>query len=150
METVHTDGSDKRFVELCHELDDFLNDVVGRDKQRSKYDQYNKLDDIHDVVLVIDNGQAVGCGSYKRYSEEVAEIKRVFVREGHRGKGFAKRIMCELEQKARENGYKKLILETGNLLTVATSLYLNIGYVITENYGQYANMPESVCMMKAL
>ena len=150
MELVYTNGSDERFIELCRELDDFLNDVIGGEKQREKYNQYNKLTDIHDVILVVENGKAVGCGSYKRYNAEIAEIKRVFVRESHRGKGFSKHIMYALEQKARENGYKKLILETGNLLEAAINLYINCGYVIIENYGQYINMPESVCMMKEL
>jgi GNAT superfamily N-acetyltransferase len=150
MELVYTNGSDERFIELCHELDNFLNDIVGGEKQRAKYDQYNKLIDIHDVVLVVENGQAVGCGSYKRYNAEVAEIKRVFIRESHRGKGFSKQIMYALEQKAKENGYIKLILETGNLLKAAMNLYLDSGYVIIENYGQYINMPESICMMKEI
>lgn len=150
MELIHTNGSDERFIELCHELDNFLNDIVGGQKQRAIYDQYNKLADIHDVVLAVDDGQAVGCGSYKRYDAETAEIKRAFVRESHRGRDFAKHIMYALEQKARENGYKKLILETGNLLKAAMHLYIDIGYVIIENYGQYKNLPGSICMMKEL
>lgn len=150
MELVYTDGTDKRFIDLCHELDDYLNEIVGGEKQREQYNQYNTLDDIHDVILLVDNGKTVGCGSYKRYDTKVAEIKRVFVRENYRGKGFAKFIMHTLEQKARENGYSKSILETGSALKAAMKLYIDIGYKIIENYGQYKNMPESICMMKEL
>lgn len=42
-------------------------------KQRNKYNQYNTLEEIHDVILVMDNGQVVGCGSFKRYDEKVAD-----------------------------------------------------------------------------
>ncbi|EPR11577.1 GNAT family N-acetyltransferase [Ruminiclostridium papyrosolvens] len=150
MELISTDGNDKRFVNLCYELDDFLNEIVGGEKQREKYNQYNNLKDIHDVILVIDNGQVVGCGSFKKYDEKVAEIKRVFVKKEYRKKGLAKSIMKTLEQKAMENGYSKLILETGNVLKDAIKLYSGIGYKVIENYGQYVDMPESICMGKLL
>lgn len=150
MELIFTDGSDKRFEDLCRELDDHLNEAVGGEKQRSQYNQYNKLDAIRDVVLLVDNGQAVGCGSFKRYDGRTAEIKRVFVKNEYRGKGLAKAIMGALEERARENGYSKLILETGKVLKAAIGLYAAIGYEIIENYGQYADMPESVCMAKTI
>jgi Acetyltransferase (GNAT) family. len=86
MELIHTDGKDERFINLCRELDDFLNEIVGGKKQRDKYNQYNILADIHDVILVIEDGQAVGCGSFKRYNENVAEIKWVFVKKEYRRK----------------------------------------------------------------
>lgn len=128
----------------------FLNEIVGGENQREKYNQYNTTEDIHDVILVIDYGQAVGCGSFKRYDARAAEIKRVFVKKDYRRKGLAKYIMQALEQKAHENGYSKLILETGNILKAAMKLYAGIGYEIIENYGQYEDMPESICMAKIL
>lgn len=72
------------------------------------------------------------------------------MKKEYRRKGFAKFIMQALEQKARDNGYSKLILETGNVLRAAMQLYGDIGYEVIENYGQYADMPESVCMAKLL
>ncbi len=150
MELINTDGADKRFVDLCRELDDCLNEAVGGKKQRSQYNQYNKLDAIHDVVLLIDNGRAVGCGSYKRYDGKTAEIKRVFVKNEYRGKGLSKLIMSSLEQKAVKSGFSRLILETGKVLKAAIGLYTGIGYEIIENYGQYAGITESVCMEKII
>lgn len=74
MELIYTDGKDERFINLCRELDDLLNEIVGGEKQRDKYNQYNTLADIHDVILVIEDGQVVGCGSFKSYHENVAEV----------------------------------------------------------------------------
>ncbi len=150
MELIDTNGDDKRFITLCGELDDYLNKIVGGKKQREKYDQYNTCTDIRDVLLIIENGQAVGCGSFKRYDEYTAEIKRVFIRKECRGKGYAKYLMRALEEKARTAGYLKAILETGEPLKPAITLYRSLGYEIIENYGPYANMPESVCMAKTL
>lgn len=150
MEIVYTDGSDERFAALCNELDDCLDAIVGSAKQREKYNQYNTLENIHDVVLIIDNGCAVSCGSFKKYAPGVAEIKRVFTEESHRSLGYGKKVIKELENRARLQGYSKLILETGNLLQAAQKMYATMGYCVIPNYGQYANMQESVCMEKLL
>jgi putative acetyltransferase len=150
MELICTNGNDKRFIDLCCELDAYLNEVTGGEYRRSEYVQYNTLEDIHDVILVIDEEKAVGCGSFKKYNENIAEIKRVFIINDYRGCGISKLIMKALEEKAIEKGYSQLILETGRILEAATNLYLNLGYEITENYGQYIDMSESLCMSKDL
>lgn len=150
MELIFTDGNDKRFTGLCHELDEYLNRVVGGEKQREQYVQYNGLETIHDVALIIENGEAVACGSFKKYEPGTAEIKRVFTKESCRNHGYSKAIMGALERRALDKRYKKLILETGILLKEAMGLYAAAGFHVIENYGPYINMPESVCMEKDL
>lgn len=88
-----TDGCNKDFVDLCHDLDDFLNKLVGGEENRSEYVQYNTLVDIHDVVVAYDDEKAIGSASFKKYDDECAEVKRVFIKEGYRGKGISKTIM---------------------------------------------------------
>ena len=150
MEILLTDGNDERFEELCHELDEYLNRVVGGEKQRSQYTQYNTLEDIHDVALIMEDGKAVACGSFKEYEPGTAEIKRVFTKANYRNRGYGKSIMKALEKRALNRGYTKLILETGFLLKGAMKMYTAIGFNVIKNYGQYINMPESVCMEKDL
>jgi len=148
MKLIYTDGSDERFIYLCGELDDCLNLAVGGEKMREQYNRYNKLEGINDVVLIIEDDGAAACGSFKEYEAGTAEIKRVFTQEKYRNRGHAKTIMEALEAKAKEKGYTKLILETGMVLKAAIKLYCGMGFKITGNYGQYADMPESVCMEK--
>ncbi len=150
MEIIFTDGSDERFARLCRELDGDLNDAVGGEKQRAHYNQYNLRDDIRDVALALEDGTAVACGSFKRYSEGVAEVKRVYTQTEYRGRGYARAVMQALEERARAQGYAKLILETGRVLTAAMGMYATLGFRVIDNYGPYANMPDSVCMEKAL
>ncbi len=150
MQLIFTDGNDIRFIGLCHELDEYLNRIVGGEKQREQYVQYNGLKNIHDVALIIENGEAVACGSFKKYEFGVAEIKRVFTKENCRNHGYSKAIMKALEKRAFDKEYKKLILETGLLLKEAMGLYTAAGFHVIENYGPYINMPASVCMEKNL
>ena len=150
MRFEYTDGCSKDFIELCHGLDAFLNELVGGEENRSEYIQYNKLDDIHDVVIAYDNDIPAGCASFKKYDDENAEVKRVFVKKEYRGQGISNELMKMLEERAREKGFKYLILESGEPLVAAMVLYRKIGYKVIPNYGQYINMKESVCMKKKL
>lgn len=147
---VYTDGKDKDFIELCRLLDDNLNEIVGGEKQRVQYNQYNTLENIHDVVLIYDDQLAVGCASFKCYDEGIAEVKRVYVRKEYRGQGISKQLMGCLEERAKNKGFHTLILETGALMVEALGLYHKLGYSIIENYGPYKDMKESVCMQKYL
>lgn len=150
MRFVYTDGNNKDFIELCHMLDNFLNELVGGERNRAQYIPYNKLDDIHDVIVAYDGDVPVGCASFKKYDEENAEVKRVFIKSQYRGMGISKTLMSMLEERARKQGYKYLILESGEPLVAAMALYAKLGYKVIPNYGQYKDMPESICMRKKL
>ena len=146
----YTDGCNSDFIVLCHKLDDFFNEIVGGEQNRSEYVQYNQLDDIHDVVIAYDNDTPIGCASFKRYDDEHAEVKRVFIKKAYRGIGLSKEIMRMLESIARKQGFKYFILESGEPLVAAMALYRKIGYRVIPNYGQYVDMKDSVCMKKEL
>ena len=105
MRFENTDGYNANFILLCHELDAFLNELVGGEENRSQYIPYNHLDDIHDVIVVYDNNIPVGCAGFKKHDTECAEVKRVFIRQAYRGKGISKKLMQLLEEKAKEKGY---------------------------------------------
>ena len=81
MRFVYTDGSSPDFIELCHELDNFLNELVGGEENRAEYIPYNQLDDIHNVIVAYDDDIPVGSASFKKYDDECAEVKRVFVKK---------------------------------------------------------------------
>lgn len=131
---------------LCHELDDFLNRLVGGEENRSQYLPLNSLQDIHEVIIAYDYDIPVGCVSFKRFEEDTAEVKRVFVKESYRGKGISKELMRLLEERAKEKGCSKLLLESGEPLTAAMGVYHSIGYAVIPNYGEYKCMKDSICM----
>lgn len=150
MKFVYTNGQNKDFIALCRMLDQYLNAVAGGEEKRAYYLPFNKMDDIHDVVLAYDHDEAAGCAGFKPYENDTAEVKRVFVREDYRGRGIAKQLINEVEKQAKKKGFKKLILETGANMPEAYGLYKKLGYEIMENYGQYKNMNQSICMQKLL
>jgi ribosomal protein S18 acetylase RimI-like enzyme len=46
----------------------------------------------------------------------------------HQGKGYGRKIMAELVRRAKEYGYKTLILETSDRQNVAINLYKSAGF----------------------
>ncbi|MBN8788447.1 MAG: GNAT family N-acetyltransferase, partial [Terrimonas sp.] len=59
-------------------------------------------------------------------------------------------IVNELEQWAKELHYTACVLETGKRQPEAIRLYQKAGYTLIENFGQYKNVENSVCMKKIL
>lgn len=145
-----TDGRNCDFTALCVLLDESLEEAVGGTVDRTKYAPMNTLEKIRDVVVAYGDTGPVACGGFRYYENGVAEIKRVFVKREYRGQGISKHLMALLENRAREQGYKALILETNPLLVPSIKLYESLGYEVTDNYGSYKDMPESVCMRKLL
>jgi len=79
------------------------------------------------VIARLD-GDAVGCGGFKRVDRATGEIKRVWTAPSARGLGVARRMLRALEAAAREAGLKTLRLDTNRALTEAHALYRSEGY----------------------
>jgi GNAT superfamily N-acetyltransferase len=79
------------------------------------------------VIARLD-GDAVGCGGFKRVDKATGEIKRVWTAPTARGMGVARRILRTLEAAAREKGLNTLRLDTNRALTEAHALYRGEGY----------------------
>jgi DNA-binding MarR family transcriptional regulator/GNAT superfamily N-acetyltransferase len=73
------------------------------------------------------HGEPVGCGGFMP-TPEAAYIKRMWVARNARGLGLGRRLLHELESKARIIGYRLVRLETQKSLTEAQQLYRNAGY----------------------
>ena len=145
---VRTTSDNKDFGDLVIQLDAYLRILDGED--HAFYAQFNKSNLLKNALVCYENEIAVGIGAYKEYDSETAEIKRMYTLPEYRGKGIAKAIVTELELWAKEEGYQLAILETGYLQKDAIGLYQKLGYEITDNFGQYIGVENSVCMKKSL
>lgn len=143
-----TNSENKDFQDLVLELDKDL--AIKNEEANDFFAQYNKIDLIQNVVIALNDNLPVGCGAMKEYDQSTMEIKRMYVPVEMRGKGVAVAVLNELEDWARELGYEKCILETGDKMLEAIGLYKKSGYKIIKNYGQYANVENSICFEKVL
>jgi DNA-binding MarR family transcriptional regulator/predicted GNAT family N-acyltransferase len=122
------DGEDSR---LC--LNAYFRELAARfDGGFNGADDHARVDDMIPptglFVIARLDGDAVGCGGFKRVDKATGEIKRVWTAPAARGMGVARRILRTLEAAAREKGLKTLRLDTNRALTEAHALYRSEGY----------------------
>jgi DNA-binding MarR family transcriptional regulator len=86
-------------------------------------------------------GEPVGCGGLQFHSDAPPDIKRMWVAESARGLGIGRRLLAELEGRARAHGSRVVRLETNRSLGEAISLYRSSGYreVAAFNDERYAH-----------
>lgn len=143
---IRTTSDNQDFKKLILKLDELLQITDGA--EHSFFAQFNKVENIKNVVVCYENEKAIGCGAFKVTDNQTVEIKRMFVDPNFRGKGVASLVLKELEIWAKEENYSIIILETGRKLENAISLYKKSGYAITKNYEQYIGVESSICFRK--
>ena len=90
------------------------------------------------MFFVLDDGERLlGCAGWRRHGED-AELKRMFTVRAARGRGLARRLLTKIEDSAREAGFRRVILETGDRQPEAIALYESAGYERIEDFGYYA------------
>jgi putative acetyltransferase len=102
---------------------------------------------VHFFVLRED-GIAGGCGGVLLVpdgDDRYAEIKRMYTRPAHRGKGYGRRILVTLIDHARDEGYPLIRLETGVDQVEAIGLYESMGFRVCPPFGPYRVDPLSPC-----
>ena len=86
------------------------------------------------------DGMPVGCGGIA-FENNLAELKRMYVRPAARGTGVGDAILERLSEEGRAGGFARLVLETGDAQVPAMRFYQRNGFVRCSAFGQYAAMP---------
>ncbi len=79
-------------------------------------------------------GEAAGCVGFKPLSTGICELKRLYVRPGHRGQRLGRRLATLLLDEARAAGYRTVKLETVSFMADAHGLYEFLGFRDCEPY----------------
>ncbi|NGQ95428.1 GNAT family N-acetyltransferase [Brevibacillus sp. SYP-B805] len=88
----------------------------------------------------------VAAGRLRPYAPGVGKVERVAVLSGERGTGLGRLIMQEMEEAARQNGYRKLKL---NAQCHARRFYEKLGYAPIGDVFEEAGIPH-ISMEKPL
>ncbi|MEV6587107.1 GNAT family N-acetyltransferase [Streptomyces acidicola] len=81
------------------------------------------------LLLLLEGGEPVAGGAFRRYDATTAELKRIWTHSAHRRRGLARRVVAELEREAAARGYQRIHLTTGPRQPEARALYLATGYL---------------------
>ena len=77
--------------------------------------------------------QVVGCIAYKKIAEDTVEMYRASVDEDFRGLKIGEKLVNELLNYAKSEGYQKMYLITGCAQVPAIKLYQKLGFQFEEN-----------------
>ncbi len=79
---------------------------------------------IRSYTIARENGEIVGFAALHIYSPEIAEVRSLVVKEGHRGKGVGRALIKELEAEAKRLGLLRILT-----LTYQKEFFENNGFV---------------------
>ena len=98
------------------------------------------------------HGKLVGVGALRKLDEAHAEIKSMHTLARSRGLGVGKAVVAHIEQFAKDQGVKRISLETGATepFKPARQLYISLGYQDCEAFGEYVLSEDNACMTKLI
>lgn len=156
------DGMDIEFVpayscreelaELYQEYNALLlsvSDTIGECLAQQNFDE--ELDHLVEkfgppagrLLLCRVDGRAAGCVGIKYFSDEICELKRLYVRPEYRGHALGHKLVNIMLDEARVSGYSYMYLDTLPGLKSAIKLYRAMGFYDIAPY-YYNPVPDAV------
>lgn len=81
------------------------------------------------IIIAFSDDEPAGCAALRRLESNVCEMKRLYVKPGHRGKGIGRALAGAVIERAREIGYASIKLDTLQSMTEANALYRSLGFM---------------------
>ena len=138
MRIVSINVTDPSVLQLFSEHDDYMIEFLGDDKWC--YTRYSENENIENVWVAYSDDIPIGCIAYRKKSDGVGEVKRLFIRSEYRGRGISKKLLDTVECYVKKHGCHTLFLDTRITLEPAVSIYRSFGFSLVFQQGQYIQM----------
>ena len=105
-----------------------------------------------DVVvtgLIYEGEKPIAHVALRRLGDDL-EIKRMYIIPERRGLGLSRHLLGEVENAARAEGARRVILHTGTHQHAAIELYTRNGFTEIPVYPPYVGLADSLCFEKLL
>lgn len=134
-----TQYSDSLYIDLCFQDFDHELETLSI--------QYRKPDGALFIAYL--KRQAIGCVGLRKYDDQNAEIKRMYVKPQYRGRYIGQKLLELILAAAQKLGYKKILLDTLPEMITAQALYRKFGFHETSEY-RFNPVAGSVFMAKEI
>ena len=95
------------------------------------------------LVLAFNDDELVGCVGIRPIDDEIAEMKRLYVRPAGRGLGLGRTLAEAAIRFATVTGYSRMRLDTLPQMDRAQDLYRSLGFMPIDAY-RYSAVPGTV------
>lgn len=105
------------------------------------------------TVVAYDGRTPIGHACLRRLDGDLAgelEMKRLYVRPEARGSGVADDLLAVVEQTARDEGARRLLIHTGDRQHAALRFYERHGYTPVPVFPPYEAVAYSLCFERLL
>ena len=89
------------------------------------------------ALLAFHDGAVCGCVAYRRLSDTVCEMKRMFVPARFHGLGVGRRLCKAAMSEAAADGFTSMKLDTVKAFSEAIGLYRSVGFAECAPYNDY-------------
>lgn len=86
------------------------------------------------LLIAYFKDKPAGCVAYKKIGSNICEMKRLYVKDEFRGGKIGEKLVTKLINKARENKYRLMRLDTHPWMNAAQTLYQKFGFLEVERY----------------
>jgi len=100
------------------------------------------------LIMVNDRKELIATGALKKIDDRTYKIRKMYVANTHRKKGYGKEILTNLLQIAESKGAESVLLETSKSMVAAKNLYKKFGF--TESAEQPASPRCDITMVKKI
>lgn len=144
---------------LVLDLAGWLRETSGIDMAETQASFSNEVDDLaatyappRGCFLLADfDGVAIGSVAVRMHDDGRAELKRMYVRPGARGRGAAQKLLKAAVTEAVQAGASAIWLETGEgIMDTAIALYERNGFVTVDPDGYSVDHPAAITMERSL
>ena len=119
------------FFEKCLPESGRCLDIDGRHSYYKDIPNYFKV-----FWCMYDREKIIGVVAVKELDKTNCELKSLYLLEQYHGLGHGKYLLHKAIDYAKENGYKKMYLDSLSTSKKAIGLYCKAGFVHTERYNQ--------------
>ncbi len=140
MEIVPFEAKYQKSVLEMNEISLKQSEYIGKTVNAGWHDDLGKIKEAYldgngAFLLWLDNGKLTGMGGLLKVDATTAKIKRIRVHPDYQRRGLSGEIFAELEKKARQLGYCRLIADTAKGNMPAEKMLRKAGFLpIEEKY----------------
>ncbi len=131
IESCFVDSDFHLAKQITKEYIEWLNMDLSFQNIDEEFDNFTSIYSLKNngiFLLARHNGELAGGVGFRKFEENIAEMKRLFVYQKFRGMKIGEKLTTQLITEAKRLGYDKMRLDTLGYMKSAIKLYKKLGF----------------------